>query len=190
MSENMKGGIGVAAGLVTILGFFGLQTIYDLFPDAKDQEKATGTQVSERVGSPPVAVGDVPVQAGMPSPPALKTYEVHVSAQSQWVDTGLDLFEGQFVEINATGLVRTIDTSHESVGPSGGAYRCSQECTYTQGTFGQLIGRVGNQSNIFVVGQHVSTTVQGQGRLYLAVNDCCNWTDNSGHFAASISVRR
>jgi hypothetical protein len=32
MSDDFKGYVGVVAGLVTILGFFGLKTIYDLVP--------------------------------------------------------------------------------------------------------------------------------------------------------------
>jgi hypothetical protein len=46
----MKGGIAVLASLVTILGFFGLRTIYDLFPNVKDQEQAAETQTAERAG--------------------------------------------------------------------------------------------------------------------------------------------
>lgn len=55
----MKGFIAVAAGIVTILGFFGLRTVYDLFPhktDSSDQVPAPSYPVVNQSPEPATSV--------------------------------------------------------------------------------------------------------------------------------------
>jgi hypothetical protein len=44
MGQDSRGAIGVVASLVTILGFFGLRTIYDFFP--KDESASSSSEAS------------------------------------------------------------------------------------------------------------------------------------------------
>lgn len=120
---------------------------------------------------------------------AAKLYQLRVSAQEQWVDTGVIIRKGQTVEISGIGLVKTIATSKDSFTPLGGLdQQCTQACTYPQGRFGQLVGRIGYQGVVFPIG-NLRGNIQGSGPLYLAVNDCCDWTDNSGYFTVFIVVQ-
>ena len=63
----MKGHVGVLAALVTILGFFGVRTVHDLFPRAKEQTQTTETQPAERTSSPLVSVQGELVPGGTPA---------------------------------------------------------------------------------------------------------------------------
>ena len=85
MNNDYKGVIGVAAGLVTILGFFGLRTIHDLAPKGEEAPSSSGvpthfvgdqgnsdTRVASQDSSPTVNAPVVPV-ATTPSSSAQET---------------------------------------------------------------------------------------------------------------------
>lgn len=111
---------------------------------------------------------------------------ITVSPSVQWVRTGVFLVEGGHVSIQANGSVLTSPGGTAS-GPNGQSYNCDSKCTFSEGKFGQLIGKVTDAGHPFAIGAYADFVSQASGELFLGVNDCCDWSDNQGAFTVLIS---
>ncbi len=122
--------------------------------------------------------------------PTIPHTTVMVPAAQPWTDTNVDIENGDFIRIVATGLVVVDPKTQQRLTPSG-----AQGCRATAGwvapglTCASLIARVDN-SNIVEVGSDRTFNISGilgTGRLYLGLNDktCCYY-DNSGAWHAEI----
>jgi hypothetical protein len=102
-----------------------------------------------------------------------KTKDVPVSADSKWVDTGMDVATGDKLHITATG---TVDfTDKPGVGPQGAARDWKDTLrafSVPSAARGALVGQVGNDraATPFLVGADGTIVVPFGGRLYLGVN--------------------
>jgi hypothetical protein len=112
---------------------------------------------------------------------------LNVSATEAWTDTGITVSVGQRLEIRSSGEVATTPGGSYA-GPNGQEYRCNGECTFPGGHFGQLLGRIGSSGAIFVAGSSYSQVSTSAGHLFLGINDCCDWKDNSGQISVTISL--
>lgn len=125
-----------------------------------------------------------------------------IPADAGWVDTGVYLETGQTVLVNANGEIFIDGTTPEfrNVGPNGNDIICDREeiekatnqkfsidCLLKGASFGAVIGRIGSNKP-FSVGSTTSITAADSGNLFLAINDCCDFTDNTGAYNVVITL--
>lgn len=115
-----------------------------------------------------------------------RAFNVHVEAQEQWTSTGIALAPGDSITIQAGGSAATVPGTYS--GPKGQQYRCDASCTFPSGYYGQLVGKIGTSGQPFAVGERMNFFASSSGELFLAVNDCCDWSDNDGALTASVLV--
>ena len=115
-------------------------------------------------------------------PPGMRERQVVVSADTAWVDTGIDVRSGQTVYFESTGRARWGRDRQD--GPAG-----ERNSPPNPGrpmpnrNAAALIGKIGSESNdLFFIGDETGPVrVRGNGRLFLGINDDV-LTDNSGNF--------
>ena len=117
------------------------------------------------------------------------TREVSVEAARGWVDTGIDVRTGETLSIQASGTVSLSDNASDLADPAGSRMsRRAGASPLPNEPAGALIARVGSGAPMAVGGRQ-SVPVNGNGRLYLAVNDD-HFADNRGAYSVLISVGR
>lgn len=114
-------------------------------------------------------------------PGGLRERQVIVSASTQWIDSGIDLRQGQTVHFEATGTV-TWGAGRRD-GPAGERNSPSNpNRPMANRPAAALIGKVGPGDDLFFIGDDTSAIrVRNSGRLYLGVNDDF-LNDNRGNF--------
>lgn len=102
-----------------------------------------------------------------------------------WLDTEVDVREGNTLEIAASGIV--------DLYPSGGNYKVGPDAMPRQGQSpdgtpsGMLLGRIGEKGKTFQVGAKFNQSVNDSGRLYLRI-ECSPWNNAStGSYAVKIN---
>lgn len=116
--------------------------------------------------------------------------DVEVPANQEWVDTGIDLQEGDVIRIVAGGTINY--ASSKSCGPNGGERDWKdllRQLPVNDNGRGALIGKMGTGGAVlaFFVGERTELTAERAGRLFLGINDD-NYKDNSGSFQVRIRV--
>jgi hypothetical protein len=124
-------------------------------------------------------------QASQQRPRGLREKRVMVVANAAWTDTGIDLNSGQNVYFEATGEIRW--GPGRQAGPDGESNSPNNKARpIANRAGGSLIGRVGNPSDPFFIGNDRGVfRVRGSGRLFLGINDD-NLADNSGYFTVMV----
>ena len=142
---------------------------------------------------------------------------VKISAKSSWVDTGIDLNQGDYISIQSWGKIKvskislskifTGRTYDYKVSPKGtynfesSDYNCelinrrhNEDIKFPlpAGHLGPypcyaLIGKIGKDGDPFLVGDKYVAEIKKSGRLYLGINDYF-FKDNSGEFQARITL--
>ena len=113
---------------------------------------------------------------------------VRVPATAGWVNTGLQVSQGQTLLFNSTGEVRLSANGDDVAGPAG-----SKQGRHAGGSpvpsvlAGALIGRIGNGA-AFAIGNQTSIAAPSSGTLWLAVNDD-GLGDNAGEFGVDITAQ-
>ena len=109
----------------------------------------------------------------------MREKQVIVSADVQWIDSGVDVRSGQTVFFEAQGRVRWGRDRQD--GPAGERNSPSNpNRPMGNRNAAALIGKIGN--DLFFIGDDTGAIrVRNSGRLYLGVNDDV-LTDNSGNF--------
>jgi Zn-dependent protease with chaperone function len=109
-----------------------------------------------------------------------------VPGNTVWVDTGIDVVEGQAVEIHAAGRVYWKKNSDAACSPAGapGTGKGFWKPISSVNT-GALIGKVGDTYSYFYVGDQRAFRAPATGRLYLGINDD-NPFDNRGGYNVQI----
>ncbi len=102
---------------------------------------------------------------------------------------GINILKGQALNIKASGQVVTWHIENAS-GPDGQRFACNSECkcTFPEGRFGQLIGRIGESGQVFGVGSSYTSTAAEEGVLFLGANDCNDWSNNTGSYNVTIET--
>lgn len=130
------------------------------------------------------------------------TVTVSVPSQVVWVDTGVELSNGQTFLVSASGLANLCGVGdnpncvddpivNQMIGPDGnrdweiceGQY---DPCQLMPGVYGGLVGRVGGSSSFFI-GSGGTFMAKADGTLQLGFNDHKFW-DNSGAYTATITL--
>lgn len=185
--------VGVILGIATIVA----AAIGAYISRGRLEVEATVTLKGDRT---PIPSAGLPTLTPTPDPvtvpaaePRIRTYHSTVPATEVWMDSGVDLSEGQNVTVIAGKTDETVTTMKdgESSGPEGQAkYPCTSDCrcSYRGGKFGQLIGKIADSGIVFGLGINQSFVASSSGRLLLGINDCFDWTDNSGEFSVTIIV--
>ena len=112
-------------------------------------------------------------------PSGMREKQVVVSANQQWIDSGVDVRAGQTVYFEAQGRVRWGKDRQD--GPAG-EHNSPSNPNRPMGNrnAAALIGKIGN--DMFFVGDQTGPIrMRSAGRLFLGVNDDV-LTDNSGNF--------
>ena len=116
--------------------------------------------------------------------------DLEIPANQEWMDTGVDLEEGDVIRILAEGTINY--TTSKTCGPGGGerdwADLIRKLPVNDQGR-GALIGKMGTGGAVlaFFVGERADFTVERKGRLFLGINDD-DYRNNSGSFKVRIRL--
>ncbi len=114
--------------------------------------------------------------------------EIRVPATSRWVSTGINVGQGQTVNIMTTGEVRLSSDPDDIATPAGSKKgRYANNSPLPSSLAGALIGRI-NNGPPFGIGDQPSFPSPGTGALYLAVNDDA-LNDNAGEFGVTITLQ-
>jgi predicted Ser/Thr protein kinase len=125
---------------------------------------------------------------------------IQVPANVPWTDTGINLRQGDSVEVTATGRVAVETTGRiPPKAPGGFAPDCRAAAAIYGGRFGvfpapqlpcwSLIGRIGANGIIFEVGARGTFQARRDGRLFLGINDD-TLANNAGFWTAAVTVLR
>ena len=117
-----------------------------------------------------------------------KSLNVTVTADKQWVDTGMDVKPGDKLHITAQGTVDLADKT--GVGPDGaprGWKDTLRALTVSSAGRGALVGQIGNDpaATPFFIGADGIVTAPVAGRFYLGVNQASN-ASATGNFQVHI----
>lgn len=153
----------------------------------------------------PLAVSSEGFQLSTPLDSPLLIKQLEVPAALGWVDTGLDVKEGEKYEFKASGTISCQKGNPiASCGPEGLDLQTVQQ-PITNHNLGALVGKVvkvlsvtkdeetGEEireevSKIFFIGPRAEVEMTLEGRLYLGVNDNV-YADNEGKFIVEIYRR-
>jgi Ca2+-binding EF-hand superfamily protein len=111
-----------------------------------------------------------------------------VDARERWIDTGVNVRQGDLIMFDVSGEVRLSADQNDLAAPGGArSGRRAPDSPLNRQAAGALIGRIGN-SNAFGIGNQRSIRAPATGRLYLSVNDDY-LADNAGHFEVQVNVQ-
>ncbi len=115
---------------------------------------------------------------------------VVVSAQSDWVDTGIDLRVNDIINVTATGRIFYAPNSDQFADPNGATGRpATPAAPIPYQDIGALVGKIGDGAPFAVGASLANFRAATGGRLRLRVNDDM-LTDNRGQFRATVTVTR
>lgn len=133
-------------------------------------------------------VAEAFVSALVTNPVTVDRYTVYVHGASGWVDTHVDLRNGDTVDLVATGTVKLATVSVD-YGPGPNSCIWPGNIMLAAGLpCYSLVGKVGASGTPFLVGTSRTLTA-GTGRLHLAFNDDF-YPDNIGQYTVLITVTR
>ena len=139
---------------------------------------------------------------GQKTESSLPVKQMEVSASSGWIETGLEVKEGERFEFVATGSISCQKGNPvANCGPNGLDFQTIQQ-PLTDQNLGALVGKVvkmidirkdketGEEireavARVFLIGAHSEVEIPFEGKLYLGVNDSV-YADNDGHFTVSV----
>jgi len=138
----------------------------------------------EAVGGSPGtigAIGGVPQQFGNTT--------IRVNSQQRWVDTGLDVRNGDIITFSTSGQIQMSDNASDVAVPGGAtSHRMAPDAPISGVYAGALIGKIGNYAPM-AIGDQSRITAPVSGHLYLSVNDDY-LQDNRGEFVVQLGVQR
>lgn len=111
---------------------------------------------------------------------------IRVPANAGWVNTGIQVRQGQTLLFNTSGEVR-LSTDPEDVATPAGSKkgRRVQNGPLPGALAGALVGRIGNGPP-FGIGDQTSIVAPASGTLFLTVNDDV-MNDNTGEFVVTVT---
>jgi Papain family cysteine protease len=114
---------------------------------------------------------------------AQETKNYIISAAQKWIDTGIDLKQGEKVEISSRGSWSNGGSNPQQVGPTGFAGVLIGSTLAPNLPLASLIAMVNNST--FLVGELYSNASPVSGRLFLSMNDD-DFSDNKGQLRVSV----
>lgn len=162
--------------------------------NARSLEGARGSYTA-RVQTPMGATASAPASAAGTSGSTTTTgrslrKDLAISANQEWVDTGVDLEENDVIRIVAEGTINY--TTSKTCGPGGGERDWAdlvRQLPVNDKGRGALIGKMGTGGAVlaFFVGERAEFKVERKGRLFLGINDD-DYRNNSGSFQVRIRL--
>ena len=138
----------------------------------------------------------VPVEQSATTPsttPQVRERTVTIEAQAGWQSGEVLLEPGEIIEITYVEGQWVSWPGTGPFGPDGGAsFICDQEdCVEPLRAYAQagMIGRIGDDGEIFPVGYRYTDVAETSGELQLRINDD-NTTDNSGSITMRVVVKQ
>lgn len=117
---------------------------------------------------------------------SVRSKEIEIHGDVQWIDTEIEVAEGERISIRADGQIRWGRESNQVCGPDGVRHPGIFKVMPDKNT-GALIGKIqAKEEELFFIGGNLEFTVKRGGRLYLGINDD-HFGDNSGSFTVHIS---
>jgi Ca2+-binding EF-hand superfamily protein len=117
---------------------------------------------------------------------------VIVDAQRRWTDTGIDVREGDRIEISAEGRITlsgNANSGDAATAEGSVSGRRAAQAPIPDMPAGGLVVRIGDEAPLYAGRNQVIASARTSGRLYLTVNDDY-LGDNQGQFRVSIRVNR
>ncbi|MFT5883749.1 MAG: LmbE family N-acetylglucosaminyl deacetylase [Arcticibacterium sp.] len=113
-----------------------------------------------------------------------------ISGKAKWFDTGIDLKEGQTIEMSSTGKILWNLKEKKYCDPDGASpYTGSGSRPLLDISTGALIGKINNESSeYFFIGKKQEIKAYKVGRLFLGINDT-NSNDNEGVYRVRIILK-
>ena len=164
--------------------------------NARSLEGARGSYTA-RVQTPMGATAGAPASATSGTGATTSTTterslrkDIEVPANQEWMDTGIDLREGDVLRIVAEGAINY--TTSSTCGPNGSGRDWKdliRKLPVNDQGRGALIGKMGEGGAVlaFFVGEHAEFTVERKGRLFLGINDD-DYKNNSGSFKVRVRL--
>lgn len=146
----------------------------------------------------------VPVNPTNPPISGPISTKVSLPANAGWVETNVYVQAGQLLKITAEGKASTLagDPNSDAT-PNGFQWQgvnCDKDyvekvvgekftidCLMTGAPWGALVGRI-STGTPFLVGNFVQLKPTDSGNLFLAFNDCCTLSDNTGEYLVTIQL--
>jgi len=123
------------------------------------------------------------------NPQQFNTTTVRVNSQQRWVDTGLDVRNGDIITFSTSGQIQMSDNAADVAVPGGAtSHRMAPDAPISGVYAGALIGKINNYPPM-AIGDQSRITAPVSGRLYLSVNDDY-LQDNRGEFVVQLGVQR
>jgi hypothetical protein len=105
---------------------------------------------------------------------------------AQWMDTGLELGEGDELAITASGQVDLLVNGQNVTGPAG-----NPQFGVAPGTShppGALLGKIGPSGQTFLIGENFKGSAKGEGKLYLQIAPS-PWARHGNAVSGSYTVK-
>jgi hypothetical protein len=138
----------------------------------------------------PTAATPTPASEPAASGPRQLRRDFEVPANREWLDTGVDLLQGDTLSITAEGTIHY--TSAKTCGPDGGERTWGdllRALHVNDAGRGALIGLIGQPgvARAFFIGSRGEFKVEQTGRLYLGINDD-NYQNNEGSYQVHVEI--
>ncbi len=109
-----------------------------------------------------------------PTPVNANVKEIALSGDKQWVDTGLDLAQGDIVKLTGSGTIKLTNAKAEN-GPEGGArgwMDMIRTLPVNDANRGAIVGRIGDRdtARAFLIGAFREQRAGLAGRLFVGIN--------------------
>ena len=118
-----------------------------------------------------------------------KYWVVNIDPQADWSSTGINIAEGDTLDIRVMGVGTSATTdSNAWVGNWGNGFPTDSRFPLSGVSQFTVLGKVGASGTPFLVGGRVTFTYTGSaGTLYLGFNDILNFADNGGSYVAFVA---
>lgn len=160
-------------------------------PSSGPERRARFSEVRRLyLGNFPASLAPPSAQSAAIMEPAVPAGAIRVGANRTWVATNVTVTRTDRVAFTADGQVQLSADAGDLAAPAGslkGRYAANAPAPTLLA--GALIGRVGNGPPFAIGNQTQALPMNGDGQLFLAVNDD-NWDDNQGAFVVTTRVTR
>jgi hypothetical protein len=104
---------------------------------------------------------------------------------SQWMETGLELNEGDELTITASGQVDLLMNNNNVTGPAGNGMWGQNGTSHPPGA---LLGKVGQSGATFLIGESFKGAAKGEGKLFLQISPS-PWARHGNAVGGSYTVK-
>lgn len=104
---------------------------------------------------------------------------------AQWMETGIELNEGDELVITASGQVDLLMNNNNITGPAGNGMWGQNGTSHPPGA---LLGKIGQSGQTFLIGDSYKGAAKGEGKLYLQISPS-PWARHGNAVGGSYNVK-